>query len=379
MAIQHDGWSIVAQYRKCGKPGCTACAEGRGHGPYYYGTKTVDGRHVSHYFGKNAPGDDIQENSQEEIVALHAELDVLRQENTRLRARVEELQSQLATAPQPSPAKSEDGAKTPVKAAAAVEYTHDDKTRGLTANQQAVLSALRQECEGNHRVTALSLGRKMGLPNRQASSRTLPVLRRLVALGYAEEIERNKFKPLIPEATPRSSHDSLVVDDTQELTRAQVKDIWRHETASIDADQDVLNEAHESFLRGLFRGAQDEHTRIRVGKEPRPYVCPFRTSGRGAHRAFGNVERLVRTAVPWVVNNVASQRHRSEEAHRKADERTAQQRQRYERMPLAELVEMRDRMEASLQAESNLGWTLSLDELKEQFRFVEQALMHRGE
>lgn len=36
----------------------------------------------------------------------------------------------------------------------------------------------------------------MGYPNDRASSRTLPVLRRLVELGYAEQVDRTKFRPL---------------------------------------------------------------------------------------------------------------------------------------------------------------------------------------
>ena len=50
-----DGWSVTAQYRKCGKPECKVCSEGRGHGPYYYGTRTVDGKKEIHYFGRKLP------------------------------------------------------------------------------------------------------------------------------------------------------------------------------------------------------------------------------------------------------------------------------------------------------------------------------------
>ena len=50
-----DGWSVTAQYRKCGKSGCNVCSEGRGHGPYYYGTRTIDGKKEIHYFGRKMP------------------------------------------------------------------------------------------------------------------------------------------------------------------------------------------------------------------------------------------------------------------------------------------------------------------------------------
>ena len=50
-----DDWSVTAQYRKCGKPGCKVCSEERGHGPYYYGTRTVDGKKEIRYFGRKLP------------------------------------------------------------------------------------------------------------------------------------------------------------------------------------------------------------------------------------------------------------------------------------------------------------------------------------
>ena len=50
-----DGWSVTAQYRKCGKPGCKICSEEHGHGPYYYGTRVVNGKKEIHYFGRKKP------------------------------------------------------------------------------------------------------------------------------------------------------------------------------------------------------------------------------------------------------------------------------------------------------------------------------------
>lgn len=88
MAIQHDGWSIVAQYRKYGKTGCKVCAESPGHGPYYYGTKAVDGHHRSKYFGKTLPGDGAQDGTQDEVA-------ILRRENDELCALVKPLQERL--------------------------------------------------------------------------------------------------------------------------------------------------------------------------------------------------------------------------------------------------------------------------------------------
>ena len=81
-----DGWSVTAQYRKCGKPGCKVCSEERGHGPYYYGTRTVDGKKEIHYFGRKMPettpqAESIQPPIQDRPVTLddhiHGILDVV--------------------------------------------------------------------------------------------------------------------------------------------------------------------------------------------------------------------------------------------------------------------------------------------------------------
>ncbi|MED1949611.1 GntR family transcriptional regulator [Brevibacillus centrosporus] len=55
MAILIDGWSIVPQFRKCGKVRCKTCEEGNGHGPYYYGTKLDNGKKQIKYFGRKLP------------------------------------------------------------------------------------------------------------------------------------------------------------------------------------------------------------------------------------------------------------------------------------------------------------------------------------
>lgn len=91
MAIQHDGWSIVAQYRKCGKEECKTCAEGYGHGPYYYGTRLVNGRRKIRYFGKSLPPQksDVQTNT---VAELQQEIAALRRENEELHNLVMQLQ-----------------------------------------------------------------------------------------------------------------------------------------------------------------------------------------------------------------------------------------------------------------------------------------------
>ena len=43
------------QYRRCGKPACRTCREGKGHGPYWYGYFREGGKLRSRYVGKSRP------------------------------------------------------------------------------------------------------------------------------------------------------------------------------------------------------------------------------------------------------------------------------------------------------------------------------------
>ena len=43
------------QYRKCGKPNCSTCRTGRGHGPYWYAYWHEGTRLRSSYIGKTLP------------------------------------------------------------------------------------------------------------------------------------------------------------------------------------------------------------------------------------------------------------------------------------------------------------------------------------
>ena len=285
-----DDWSVTAQYRKCGKSGCKVCSEGHGHGPYYYGTRTVDGKKEIHYFGRKLPDttpqvEAIQPPIQDRPATLddhiHGILDVVGigavvsftrcrgdilydmpiPEHTRMLHIVKETRTQQTT-------RAVDKATylVPatylVKRGSAVMHLHDVQfvdfyyrqyaaeirmdvhtatghtsflLRGidvvklavwlkehvrppkrptqepehtsdiqaiedgpeLTENQRDVLMALRKECSRPERwATALMVGRAMGYRNDQASSRTLPVLRRLVELGYVEQVDRTKFRPV---------------------------------------------------------------------------------------------------------------------------------------------------------------------------------------
>lgn len=50
---QHITYQL--QFRKCGKPSCSTCKKGEGHGPYWYGYWRTGSRLVSGYIGKERP------------------------------------------------------------------------------------------------------------------------------------------------------------------------------------------------------------------------------------------------------------------------------------------------------------------------------------
>ena len=50
---QHITYQL--QYRKCGKPSCSTCRDGQGHGPYWYAYWREGSRLRSGYIGKTDP------------------------------------------------------------------------------------------------------------------------------------------------------------------------------------------------------------------------------------------------------------------------------------------------------------------------------------
>lgn len=92
---------------------------------------------------------------------------------------------------------------------------------------------------------------------------------------------------------------------------------------------------------------------------------------------FGGAERLVRSSVPWVIDQ-AGKRIAGAQAHRAREEaRQAESRARYERMVTADLRALAERMTKSVNAGSASGWTMSLPELREQLALVLKVLRSR--
>ncbi len=71
-----QGTTYYQQYRKCNKPTCRACANGAGHGPYWF---RRDGLGQVKYLGKHLPPEVAtarvnKEYAQEKLVELRREL-----------------------------------------------------------------------------------------------------------------------------------------------------------------------------------------------------------------------------------------------------------------------------------------------------------------
>lgn len=63
---QHITYQL--QYRKCGKPSCSTCRNGQGHGPYWYAYWRQGSRLISGYIGKNKSAM-VAENRDESVVS----------------------------------------------------------------------------------------------------------------------------------------------------------------------------------------------------------------------------------------------------------------------------------------------------------------------
>src|ERR1700693_5191026 len=65
------------QFTYCGKPSCSRCREGRGHGPYWYAYITKNGQSARKYIGRNLPADihmSSQENRDTFVTNAHSPL-----------------------------------------------------------------------------------------------------------------------------------------------------------------------------------------------------------------------------------------------------------------------------------------------------------------
>lgn len=300
MAIRYDGWSIAAQYRRCGKSACRVCREGPGHGPYWYGSKTVDGRRLTKYFGKVPP---VEQEIAQDGPSVLEELAALRAENASLRAQIAQLQAELAAQRTPP---------APSNSLHPLEETTEASQDELTILEQ---------------------------PRRRAAARS---------------------------------------DD--ELTRAEVEAIWREETEGLDEEPDILAEVHDALVRNLFPVPTQDTTRLKTGTNPRkPYVCPFRATKRGGRLTFGSADKLVRTAIPWLIQSVKHQREWREQSRRRQQDRIAELLSTYRRMDTLELVHLVERMERSMLMGDRTGWTVRLEELDEHVEVIRQVIQERND
>ena len=85
----------------------------------------------------------------------------------------------------------------------------------------------------------------------------------------------------------------------RELTLAEVDVLWRAADKS-GYPPEVVQSAYASLMRGVGL-CDSEYTRLATGTGRRPYVCPF----RGPRFRYGSPERLIETAIPWLLRFTA--------------------------------------------------------------------------
>jgi len=191
-------------------------------------------------------------------------------------------------------------------------------------------------------------------------------------LEEAEESSLDASKMPAPKRRPSAWPEG-------ELTRGDIEAIWREEIEGLDEAPEVLAEAHEALLRNLFPTATQEFTRLKTGTHPRkPYVCPFRATKRGGRLTFGSADKLVRTAIPWLIQSVKHQREWRELSRRRQQDRIAELFSTYRRMDTLELVHLVERMERAILMGDRTGWTVRLEELDEHVEVIRQVLQERN-
>ncbi len=85
----------------------------------------------------------------------------------------------------------------------------------------------------------------------------------------------------------------------RELTLPEVEVLWCAADKT-DYSSEVIQSAYESLIRGV--GLKNgSHTRLATGTGRLPYVCPF----RGPRFRYGSPERLIETAIPWLLQFTA--------------------------------------------------------------------------
>src|SRR5579875_233336 len=292
MAILIDGWSIVPQFRKCGKPVCKVCAAGKGHGPYYYGTKLIDGKKKSKYFGTHPP------------VSLESQgrshIDNTHEVTQELRDKEEQLQQAL--------------------------------------NQ---LDALRQELS--------MLSKENKALKQQVSDLQNPV---------PQNIQPHVAKELTPD---------------------EVDTIWRTATQSIAESGEILSQAHQSLMHGLFPNNAHQ-TGLYKGKGNRLYICPFRVNkgGHGGQMRFSSAEKLVSTAIPWLIEQTKGSFHRKKQQQELDQQQKDSEKAQFLAKSNQELHELKNKMTHDLTTRDFTEWIISEEQMRRYIVLIDEVLHERN-
>ncbi|SFJ17503.1 helix-turn-helix domain-containing protein [Thermoflavimicrobium dichotomicum] len=114
---------------------------------------------------------------------------------------------------------------------------------------------------------------------------------------------------ILQETEPEEKMESVQEESASEgLTKEQVEEIWRRVTKDTMEDEDVVTNSKNLLFSTLFK---NDHPRTVIERtEEGYYICPFR-SGHGKY--FDRVDRLIETAIPYLIRHAKIQKIRDAE------------------------------------------------------------------
>ena len=174
-----------------------------------------------------------------------------------------------------------------------------------------------------------------------------------------------------------SSSDASSTQSRRELSRGEVEVIWNQVTTESTGSDYVRQAAHDSLIRGLFP-KEEPLTHLAMANGPRPYRCPFRSTRRGGRFYYSTPERLVKTAIPWLLQYTERDQnrrgdHQAREAHKQAIRLTD-----LRQHATAELQALHKKLTHDLATHRLSDWVLSEPELRQLLALIEDVFQERS-